>query len=334
MVSRWDYWSGRADPACAEGGLFEVRRGCAAVRGGSTGPTAGPSALGRRGGRVRGWVICAGAAALAASEVGLSKWGGAALAVVAGRTERTRVPSSLAGRDERAARGADVVRAGPDQAVVVVLLDDVGGPAGDAAGRDDGREEVHRDAERVEQRRRVEVDVRDEPLGGADPLMQLHRHLVPLELARLPTGLLGHPAQDGGTRVAGLVDAVTEAHEAPLLGEGLLREGVHVLHLADLHERAHHRLSGATVQRTLQGADAAGHRGMHVRLRGDDGAGRERRGVQLVLGIEGEARVEGLHGRRARALPGEHVQEVGAVAQPGGRRYRLLSAADAMMRAD
>src|SRR5688500_13128988 len=209
-----------------------------------------------------------------------------AIVVAAARARLARTvacSSSPAYRGERAARGADVVRAGPDQAVVVVLLDGVGGPAGDAAGRDDGREEVHRDAERVEQRRRVEVDVRDEPLGGADPLMQLHRHLVPLELARLPTGLLGHPAQDGGTRVAGLVDAVTEAHEAPLLGEGLLREGVPVLLLPDLHERAHHRLSGATVQRTLQGADAAGHRGMHVRLRGDDGAGRERRGVQLVL---------------------------------------------------
>ncbi len=37
-------------------------------------------------------------------------------------------------------------------------------PARDAAGRDDGREQVDRDAERVEEGRRVEIDVRNQPL--------------------------------------------------------------------------------------------------------------------------------------------------------------------------
>src|SRR4030095_2814617 len=81
--------------------------------------------------------------------------------------------------DEGAALGADVVGAGTDPAVVVVLLDDVGGPAGDAAGCYDRREEIDRDAQRVEERGRVEIDVGDEALGFADAVMKLHRHLVP-----------------------------------------------------------------------------------------------------------------------------------------------------------
>src|SRR5262249_61497703 len=95
--------------------------------------------------------------------------------------------------DPCAAAGADVVAAGPDQPVVVVLLDDVGRPAGDAPGGDDRREEVDRNAERVEERRRVEVDVGDELLRLVHAGVELHRHLVPLELAGLAARLLGHP---------------------------------------------------------------------------------------------------------------------------------------------
>src|SRR5678816_3644339 len=65
---------------------------------------------------------------------------------------------------ELAALGADVVRARANQPVVVVLLDDVRAPAGDAAGGDHRGEEIDGDAERIEQGRRVEVDVGDEPL--------------------------------------------------------------------------------------------------------------------------------------------------------------------------
>jgi hypothetical protein len=43
--------------------------------------------------------------------------------------------------------GADVFGAGTDEAVVVELLDDVGGPACDAADGEDGRVEIDVDAE-------------------------------------------------------------------------------------------------------------------------------------------------------------------------------------------
>src|SRR5262245_2532946 len=142
--------------------------------------------------------------------------------------------SALFDGDPGAAGGADVVAAGADQTVVVVLLDDVRRPARDAAGRDHRREQIDRDAERVEERRRVEVDVGDELLRFVDAGVELHRHLVPLELTGLAARFLGHPFEDRGARVAGLVDAMAHPHEAPLRRQRLLGEGIDVGRLADL----------------------------------------------------------------------------------------------------
>src|SRR5216684_3549739 len=156
---------------------------------------------------------------------------------------------ALVERDEGAAGVALVVGAGPDQAVVVVLLEQVGGPARDPRGRDHRGEEIHRDADRVEERRRVEVHVGDEALGGLDFGMERHREVVPERLAGLPAGRLGQALQDGRARVARGVDPVTEAHEPPLLAHRVVHEAVHVVERADLEQRAHHRLAGAAVER-------------------------------------------------------------------------------------
>src|SRR5712692_7559361 len=175
--------------------------------------------------------------------------------------------SSSVERHPRASARADVVPARPDQSVVVVLLDDVRRPARDAAGGDHRREEIDGDPQRVEERRRVEVDVRDEFLRLVDARVELHRYLVPLELAGLAACLLGNPLEDRGARVARLVAAVAHAHEPALLGDRLLGEGVDPGDLTDLHQRPHDRLTGATVQRPLQRADATGNRRVHVGLR-------------------------------------------------------------------
>src|SRR5262249_840500 len=55
---------------------------------------------------------------------------------------------------------ADVFRARANQAVVRVLLEHVRGPARDAADRENRREQIDRDAERVVRRRGIEVHVR------------------------------------------------------------------------------------------------------------------------------------------------------------------------------
>ena len=61
-------------------------------------------------------------------------------------------------------RQALVVGARADQAVVVVLLEHVRRPARHAAHREDRREQVDRNAQRIVRRRRIEIDVRVQPL--------------------------------------------------------------------------------------------------------------------------------------------------------------------------
>src|SRR5437870_2066917 len=67
--------------------------------------------------------------------------------------------SALREGDVRRAGGAGVLRARPDQPIVAVLLEDVGGPAGHPAHGEDGRELVGGDAHRRVASPREEVDV-------------------------------------------------------------------------------------------------------------------------------------------------------------------------------
>ena len=54
---------------------------------------------------------------------------------------------------------AGVIGAGADQAIVAVLLENVGGPAGHAAYGEDGGEEINRNAERIVTGGRVEINI-------------------------------------------------------------------------------------------------------------------------------------------------------------------------------
>src|SRR5215831_17427671 len=56
--------------------------------------------------------------------------------------------------------GPLVLGAGANEAIVLELLHDMGSPAGDARYRENGREQVHVDAQRVIHRSGVEVDIR------------------------------------------------------------------------------------------------------------------------------------------------------------------------------
>src|SRR5687768_5171650 len=55
--------------------------------------------------------------------------------------------------------GPDVTRTRTDQAADLALLEHVGHPADDARGRERGAEELPRDPERLQQHRRVELDI-------------------------------------------------------------------------------------------------------------------------------------------------------------------------------
>src|SRR5260370_15225825 len=83
----------------------------------------------------------------------------------------------------RGVGGAGVVGARADEAVVVVLLDDMSGPARDAADGEDGSEEVDVDAESGVGGGGVEVDVGVELLLLLDEELDLAGHIEPLGVA-------------------------------------------------------------------------------------------------------------------------------------------------------
>ena len=132
--------------------------------------------------------------------------------------------TGLAFSDGDVGRGvgrAGVVGARTDEAVVVVLLDDVGGPAGDAADGEDGSEEVDVDAERGVGGGGVEVDVGVELLLLLDEELDLAGHVEPLGVAGGFAEFFGHAAEVGRAGIFGVVDAMAEAGDFFLLGEHL-----------------------------------------------------------------------------------------------------------------
>src|ERR1700679_3792190 len=96
---------------------------------------------------------------------------------------------------------SEVVGAGADEAIVVVLLDDVGGPAGDAADGEDGSEEIDVDAEGGVGGGGVEVDVGVELLLLLDVELDLAGHVEPLGAAGGLAELFGHAAEVSGSRI-------------------------------------------------------------------------------------------------------------------------------------
>src|SRR5439155_1155823 len=140
----------------------------------------------------------------------------------------------------------------------------------------------------------------------------------------------GEPAQVLGARVLHAIDARAEAHDAGLVRDGLLDPRLRLRRVLDLVDHQHHLLIGAAVQRPLEGADGRGDRRVHVREGGGGDACRERRGVELVIGVQDQRDVEGLHGEGA-GLPAEHhVEEVGRQVQLGIRRDGDLAAAQTL----
>src|ERR1035437_5923748 len=111
---------------------------------------------------------------------------------------------------------------GGDEAVVIQLLDDVGGPSGDATDGKDGGVEVDVDAQSSVGGGGVEIDVGVELLVGVDVELYGAGHLKPLGYTGVLAELFAHLAQVGGAGVLGLVDAVAEAGDLLLGGEHVL----------------------------------------------------------------------------------------------------------------
>src|SRR6476620_6147336 len=105
----------------------------------------------------------------------------------------------------------DVVSPGPDEPVVLVLLQAVRGPARDAAHGEDRRIQIDRDPEGVIRGRRIEIHVRVELLLAGDELFNPFGHLEPAAIAGPLAELLRHAAQMRRARIFGAIHPVPEA---------------------------------------------------------------------------------------------------------------------------
>ena len=133
---------------------------------------------------------------------------------------------------------------------------------------------------------------------------------------RAVAGFLGQPARDvlddAVARIGDRVDGMAEADDDLLarearadVGDGFLGRAIALLDL----ERD---LVRAAVLRAAQRADAAGDAGVQIRARAGDDARRERRGVELVLGVQHERRVHRADPRSRRRPPMQQRQEMRA----------------------
>ena len=205
------------------------------------------------------------------------------------------------------------------------------GPAGGPGDRKDRSEHVGRKAERVVDGGRVEIDIGIQPLALLHELGDALRHADPLALSKLLAELNGHGTEVGGTRIEGLVDAVTDAHDLLLGGERSLNPTVDLGLVADLLKHVDDSLVGAAVKGSLERADGGGHGRVDVAQRGDRDARGEGGGIHAVIGMEDVGDVEGLCGLGGRHLSVEEIEEVGGLTEVGADGGELLAKAGAVI---
>ena len=217
---------------------------------------------------------------------------------LAGPSISSRV-AALVDRHVVASRGAgvDLARAGDLLLRVVHVLQPLGDPAGGARDREDHREHLGRDPQRLVDQPRVEVDVRVELALGEvvvveRPLLELGGDLEQRVVAGRLEHLVDVLLDDPRPRVVVLVDAVAEAHQPLLAVLDALEEVGDVVDRLDPAQHPQHRLVGAAVQRAVERGDPGRDRGVGVDVGGADRAHRVGRAVLLVVGVEDEEDVE------------------------------------------
>src|SRR5579863_2497064 len=87
--------------------------------------------------------------------------------------------SSLLDRDVAPFVGTGVIAGGADDLVVAPLLEDMGAPAGDAAGSEDAREQLGWNPHVMLEARRIEIDVAVLVDGFLDEPFELQRNVEP-----------------------------------------------------------------------------------------------------------------------------------------------------------
>src|SRR6267143_329766 len=214
---------------------------------------------------------------------------------------------------------ADVPVERSEETIVLPILDDMGGPAGDPREREDRREEVRRDAHAVEHLAGVEVHVREDLFRGEFPDNRLFDRrpdpevrVVPLEICEFARVLF----EDQGPRIVRLVDAVAKPGDFLLVPQHAPGEFLRPVRRPDRLHHVEGALDRAAVHRTFQRRNRRDDRAMEVR-QGGGGDGRpECGGVHPVVRVEDQGRVHDPGVPGLGSLARDEPEEILGVAQP------------------
>src|SRR6266571_32417 len=165
----------------------------------------------------------------------------------------------------------------PQEAIVLPVLDDLGGPSGDPGDREDRREKVRRYPEAVEDQSGVEVHVREDVFGGElahdrvldrgrDPVIRV----VPAHLREAA----GEVFEDERPRVVRLVDSMAESEDLLFVPESVQDKFLRGLRVADPLDRVEGRLDRAAMEGPLERRERRGDRTVQI----GEGRRRDRRG--------------------------------------------------------
>ena len=210
---------------------------------------------------------------------------------------------------------ARVLAEGAEEAIIGELFEDVGGPAAHPRDGEDGGEEIGGDAEGIVDGSAIEIDI------GVEAFLFLHdggdafAHLDPFGVTEFVAELDGHGFEVGGARVEDFVDAVSDAHDFFLLGEGVIDPLVDLIEGADFLEHVNDAFVGAAVEGAFEGTDGGADGGIHIAEGAGDHATGESAGVEAVFGVEDVGDVESLDGFGAWFLAGHEPEEVGGFAE-------------------
>ena len=201
------------------------------------------------------------------------------------------------------------------------------GPSGCARHREDRREGLPRDRQRIEQDRGEELDI-----GLQRPLRILLAQRcadIGLDLAgKRQVGAVGGQRLDRGlehvgARIAHAIDAVAKTHHPLAARQRRIHPGLDPLARADRIQHFQHRLRRAAMQRTGQRAIAGGDGSEQIGLRRGHHARGEGRGVHAVVAGGDEIGVQRGDLARLRRRAVQHAKRIGGMAHVRIRRDRI-----------
>ena len=183
-------------------------------------------------------------------------------------------------------------------------------PAGDAGNDEQRRKHGGRDAAEVIGAGAVKIQVRKHLLFAPHDLFEALGNRKEAVIAICLAELFRPSLDDIRARVGDFVNAMAEAHDELFGGQHVHQSFFRLVGRCELLDQLHGRFVGAAMQRPAQRADAAGDRRIEIGQGRNDGPRRERRGVELMLGVKNQRYVDGAAVQLVGLFAVEQMQQV------------------------